>query len=147
MRWIGKRGFLSRIDTVALELAVARVEKESTGEICVSIAPYFWGDVARTARRAFARLGVAGTRHRNGVLFFVVPSRRAFVVIGDVAIDDKAGAAFWEKIAADVTARFAAGDFTGGLLAGVEEVGRELTRFFPRGTAPDVDELPNIAWG
>ena len=53
----------------------------------------------RVAERAFEKLGMARTRQRNAILFFVVPSRRRFAVLGDEGIHAKVGQEFWDAIA------------------------------------------------
>ena len=83
------------------------------------------------------------TKDRNSVLFFVVPARRKFVVLGDSAIHERVGQEFWHRIVAVVTEKFRTGNFTDGLIRGIEEVGEQLSTHFPYDTAADVDELPN----
>jgi Predicted membrane protein len=39
------------------------------------------------------------TAERNGVLIFLVPSRRRFAVLGDTGIHEKVGQEFWEAVA------------------------------------------------
>ena len=39
---------LKLIDAPAIEAAIARAEARSSGEIRVSLAPFFWGDVRRS---------------------------------------------------------------------------------------------------
>ena len=80
------------------------------------------------------------TKERNGVLFFVVPSRRKFVVLGDRGIHGKVGQEFWDRIAAAVSDKFREGDFTGGLGEEIEEVGQQLSTHFP-GVSTDKNEL------
>jgi uncharacterized membrane protein len=132
---------MQAIDTKRIDDAIDRAEQRTSGEIVVSISPYFWGNIEAAARRAFERLGVAGTRQRNGVLFFIVPSRHRFVVLGDEGIHEKAGQDLWNHIAARVSQHFHAGDFTEGLVQGIEEVGEQLARYFPYDAATDVNEL------
>ena len=71
------------------------------------------------------------TRDRNGVLFFVVPARRKFVVLGDGGIHEKVGQEFWDRVVAVVSEKFKTGDFTEGLVRGIEEVGEQLATHFP----------------
>jgi uncharacterized membrane protein len=94
----------------------------------------------RPAERAFERLVTTATARRNGVLFFLVPSRRKFVVPGDEGIHEKVGQRFWDDVTAAVAGRFPKGDFTGGLVHGVAEAGRVLALHFPREDA-DSNEL------
>jgi uncharacterized membrane protein len=109
----------------------------------VSLAPFFWGDVRKVAERALDRLGMAQTAQSNGVLFFVVPSRRRFVVLGDEGIHARLGDAFWESVATAVSGDFRRGDFTSGLVKGIETVGRALAQHFPYDAARDRNELPD----
>jgi len=136
-RWMLRR----RIDAEAVRQAIAEAERRSSGEIRVSVSTFFWGNVRRTAERAFVRLGMDRTAERNGVLFFVVPSRRTFVVLGDEGIHARVGQTFWEDVARAMSERFRAGDFTGGLVLGIEEAGRQPAEHSPHQGAGDRNEL------
>jgi uncharacterized membrane protein len=138
-----RRRLLKSIDTCRVEQAIADAERQTSGEIRVSVAPFFWGDVRKAADLAFERLGMRQTAARNGVLFFIVPARRRFVVLGDEGIHAKVGTDFWEKVVAAVAAEFKKGDFTAGLVEGIATVGRELAAHFPYDPAVDKNELPN----
>ena len=120
-----------KIDRARVRAAIETAERETSGQIVVSIARWFWGSVDRTARRAFERLHIARTRERNGVLVFVVPARRRFVVLGDEGVHAKVGQEFWDAAVAAIGERFATGDLTGGLVHGVETIGAALARHFP----------------
>src|SRR5687767_11317045 len=104
------------VDAVKVRAAIADAEKLCSGEIRVSVAPFFWGDVERAARRAFERLGMQHTRERNGVLFFIVPSRRRFVVLGDTGIHERVGQSFWNELVAAIEPFFRRREFTEGVL-------------------------------
>jgi uncharacterized membrane protein len=138
-----RRRLLKVIDAERVRQAIQAAERQTSGEIRVSVAPFFWGNVRKVAERAFGRLGMTRTAARNGVLFFIVPSRRRFVVLGDEGIHAKVGEDFWEKIAASVSAEFREGRFTEGLVKGIETVGRELAGQFPYDAASDKNELPD----
>jgi len=135
---------LKAIDKHRIEEAIQNAEKRTSGEICVSVARLFWGDVEKAARRAFNRLGMTETRQRNGVLIFVVPSRRKFVVLGDAGIHEKVGQQFWQSVVSSVSEKFKEGDFTGGLVKGIETVGEQLANHFPFDAATDKNELSNV---
>jgi uncharacterized membrane protein len=138
-----RRKLLKAIDAERVRRAIEAAERETSGEIRVSVVPFFWGNVRSVAERAFARLGMTRTAQRNGVLFFIVPSRRRFVVLGDEGIHAKVGAEFWEKVVGAVAAEFKGGRFTEGLVEGIETVGRELATHFPYDAATDKNELPD----
>jgi len=134
---------LRSIDTRRIEDAIRAAERRTSGEIRVSVAPLFWGDVRRLAEKAFKRLGMTATKQRNGVLFFVVPSRRRFVVLGDLGIHEKVGQEFWERVTLAMSDRFKVGDFTEGIVRGIHEVGEQLATHFPHQGEADVNELPD----
>ena len=135
------RKLLQLIDRARIKEAIQNAERQTSGEICVSVSRLFWGNVQKAAEKAFSRLGMTGTKERNGVLFFVVPSRRKFVVLGDRGIHEKVGPEFWLQVVQQVSERFREGDFTSGLVKGIEEVGNQLSAHFPYEVASDVDEL------
>ena len=135
-----RKKLLQVIDHEQVEAAIQKAEDQTSGEICVSVAPLFWGNIEKAADKAFVRMGMTRTQQRNGVLFFVVPSRRKFVVLGDRGIHEKVGQEFWDHIAAAVSEKFREGDFTGGLVKGIEEVGLQLSVHFPF-HAEDKNEL------
>lgn len=131
-----KRSRLHRfVDTARVREAIAAAERETSAPIHVSIAPYFWGSVRRTAERAFRKRRLARTPDRNGVLFFVVPSRREFAVIGDAGAHAALGQTRWDAVAALVQERFRHEDPTSGLIAGIEAIARALAAAFPRSGA------------
>ena len=131
------------IDTAKVEDAIKQAERHTTGEICVSISRFFWGDVRSAAEKAFARLRVANTEHRNGVLIFVVPARRKFIVLGDSGIHEKAGAHFWGEVVSGMSEYFKKEDFTGGISLGIAQVGAQLVKHFPLSAAAGLNELPD----
>src|SRR5438552_8220159 len=130
-----RKKLIRTIDCEKIKKAIRKAERRTSGEIRVSVAPFFWGNVHKAAEKAFVRLGMTGTKDRNAVLFFVVPARRKFVVLGDSAIHERVGQQFWHRIVAVVTERFRIGDFTGGLIRGIEEVGEQLSTHFPYAAA------------
>jgi uncharacterized membrane protein len=135
------RKMLRLIDSDRIREAIQKAERRTSGEICVSVSRLFWGNVEKAADKAFGRLGMTKTKDRNGVLFFVVPSRRRFVVLGDEGIHAKVGHDFWQRVASRVSEHFGHGEFTTGLLKGIEEVGEQLAAHFPYDSTADVDEL------
>ncbi len=139
----GRQGLLAKIDRDRVLEAIRDAERRTSGEIRVSVSRFFWGSVRRVAEMAFDRLGMARTRERNGVLFFIVPSRRAFVVLGDEGIHARVGQDFWEALAATLEARFRKGDFTGGLVRAIATAGEKLAVHFPYDPDSDRNELPD----
>jgi uncharacterized membrane protein len=143
MKLLSQRKLLEIIDDDRIKAAIVAAEKQTSGEIRVSVSRFFWGNVRRTAEKAFNRLDMRATKDRNGILFFVVPSRRAFAIIGDEGIHQKVGQDFWNKLVVAMAADFMAGKFNEGLVRGIEEAGRSLGVHFPYEGDKDVNELPD----
>ncbi len=125
------------LDEERVREAIINVEQSTDAPICVSVAPHFWGSIRRTAQRALKRQGLTRLPQRNAVLFFVVPSRREFVILGDAGAHQVLGQETWDAIAAGVQERFHAGNPTSGVIHGIEEVGRHLAQHFPRKKTSD----------
>lgn len=143
MAFLSQHALLEIIDDDRVKAAIAAAESMTSGEIRVSVSRFFYGSVRRAAERAFARMRMRDTKDRNGILFFVVPSRRRFVVIGDEGIHAKVGQEFWDGLVAAMAGDFREGKFNEGLVRGVEECGRRLAEHFPHQGARDVNELPD----
>jgi uncharacterized membrane protein len=120
------------VDKKRVRDAIVRAEEATSAPISVSIAPTVTGDIHAAALRAARFHGLHRAPDRNAVHFFVVPSRREFAVVGDAGAHERLGQEAWDSVAATVEKHFRLGDPTAGLVAGIEEAGRLLTRHFPR---------------
>jgi uncharacterized membrane protein len=138
------RGKLLRtIDEARIKEAIREAEEKTSGEIRVSVSSLIWGDVRKAAEKAFVRMNMKATQQRNGVLIFIVPSRRQFVVLGDTGIHEKVGQDFWHSIAQTIAEKFRSSDFTEGLVSAISMAGEQLAKHFPHEGANDVNELPD----
>ena len=143
MTFHSRRKLLKAIDVERIKAAIAVAERSASGEVRVSVAPFFWGSVRRVAEKAFVRLGMTATKNRNGILFFIVPTRKTFAVLGDEGIHARVGQEFWDSLAGLLSGHFRKGEFTEGLVAAIKEAGRQLAAHFPCDPATDVNELPD----
>jgi len=139
----GRRKLLKTIDQERVLAAIREAERRTSGEVRVSVSPFFWGSVRRVAERAFNRMGMRATKDRNGILFFIVPARRRFTVLGDEGIHARVGQDFWEALAVVLSEHFRKGEFTKGLVKAIEAAGEKLAEHFPYDAAADVNELPD----
>jgi uncharacterized membrane protein len=114
------------IDPERIVRAIVDAERKTTGQIRVSIAHRPWGSVRKAAEREFVRLGMTKTPNRNGVLIYVVPSRREFVILGDEALHKRVGQEFWDRVVTAMSERIRSGDLTDGIVHGIETAGCEL---------------------
>ena len=140
MRWLFSSPV--KIDHDRVVAAIARAERQTSGEIRILIARNRTADPVAAARRHFVRLKMERTRDRNAVLIFIAPRSRSFAVIGDQGVHEKCGEQFWRELAASMGGLFRQGDFTAGLVHGIERAGALLAAHFP----PDpggANELPD----
>ena len=134
--------FFEGLDRPSIADAIRRAEEKGLGEIRVHLHHGRTGNVRRAAEKTFLKLGMDRTAQRTGCLIFIAPRVRAFAVVGDKAIHEKAGDAFWEEARDIAAARFTEGKFTEGIVAAVERIGEVLARHFPKGAGEaDTNEL------
>ncbi len=112
--------------------AIRAAESRTSGEIRVTLARHQVEDPVKAAQAYFNKMGMAKSAHRNGVLIFLSPPSRKFAVIGDKAVHEVCGDAFWASLAEAMSAHFRAGDLTAGLVHGIERAGEILAKSFPR---------------
>lgn len=130
------------IDHDRVVAAIAAAELKTSGEIRILIARQKADDPVAAARSHFERLGMTKTAARNGVLIFVAPTSHTFAIVGDTAVHEKCGDDFWRDVARSMELQFRRGEFTEGLVNGIERAGALLAEFFPR-QPDDRNELPN----
>jgi uncharacterized membrane protein len=112
--------------------AIREAEQKTSGEIRVLISHRHVEAPVSEAQKEFVRLGMANSPQRNGVLIFVAPRAHKFAVIGDQAVHEKCGDAFWGELAEAMTGYFRKSEFTEGILHGVKKAGELLAEHFPR---------------
>ena len=134
--------FFSQIDNDRIVKAIADAESASSGEVRVHVTHRKPEDLEARARRRFELLGMTKTADRNGVLFYIAPGLRRFQILGDAGIHEKCGADFWKDVAGEMEESFRRGEFTEGIVRGVQKVGELLAVHVPRSTQ-DRNELPN----
>jgi uncharacterized membrane protein len=136
-----------RIDHDRVVAAIAAAERLTSGEIRVTIARHKVEDPVAAAQAYFGKMGMAKSPHRNGVLIFVAPRSRKFAVIGDSAVHEKCGDPFWASLAEAMAGHFRSGNFTDGIVHGIERAGKLLAETFPRSKgdpaakAPEADDV------
>jgi uncharacterized membrane protein len=137
-----QKEFLALLDQQRVVEAIGVAEQQTSGEIRVHIQPKARGEIRDVAERTFERLGMTRTALRNGVMLFIASEEQRFTILGDTGIHEKVPAGFWDEIAAKLTIRFQAGEFTDGIVEAIHSAGNALRHDFPRAEG-DVDELTN----
>ena len=130
------------IDDAAVIAAIVRAERLTSGEIRVFISPAKTEEPVRAAEKQFEQMNMTQTAERNGVLIFLAPASHTFAIVGDKGVHEKCGDRFWQELAAAMNQHFKHGDFTPGLVLGIERAGALLAEFFPR-RPDDRNELPD----
>jgi uncharacterized membrane protein len=139
--------FMTDDDLLRISKKIEALELKTSGEVVVSIkerAPLFGGDFQAEAEKEFERLGLAATRDKTGVLFYVNLERRAFVVLADSGVNEKIDPSAWNQVAEHASNRFQDGEFGAGILEALEEIGEKLAGPLPV-KPDDVNEIPNRA--
>ncbi|TAL00420.1 MAG: hypothetical protein EPO07_09680 [Verrucomicrobia bacterium] len=134
--------FLKQVRHDEIVAAIRASEQKTSGEIRVFVSHKEVEAPVGAAQVEFARLGMAKTRERNGVLIFVAPLTRKFAVIGDKAVHEKCGDEFWRTLADEMSGHFKSGDFTAGLVHSIHKAGELLAQHFPH-RPDDRNELPD----
>lgn len=134
--------FLTVQDEEAIVSAIREAERNTSGEIRVHLESSCAGDAFERAKTVFQELEMHQTDRRNGVLVYVAPESRTFVICGDKGLDAVVPDNFWEQTKNLMADYFKKGDFKNGLMAGIHDAGEQLKRFFPF-EEDDVNELPD----
>lgn len=85
----------------------------------------------RLARAAFLEHGLAATPERNAVLFFVSLAEHHVEIIADGDLHQRVGAAGWQRIVDDFTARVRRGELEGGFVDAIGALATILAQHFP----------------
>lgn len=138
--------FINQVDDAKIVDAIARAERQTSGEIRIYISEQEAPDPLAEAKKQFTLLGMEKTEQRNAVLIFIAPKTQTFAIVGDTGVHTKCGENFWDATAAKMRAHFKESKFTEALLIGIDSIAEALKTHFP--CAPnDRNELPNTLEG
>jgi uncharacterized membrane protein len=129
-RWVTTFISTTHLDEVAR--AIAEIESTTSAEIRVHLDHRCPGDPLRQAAAVFERLGMHETAERNGVLIFIAVADHKLAVIGDTAIHERVGEAYWRRLAGSIAGHLRAERAGEGLVEAVRDVGAALRAHFPR---------------
>lgn len=91
---------------------------------------------------AFHSLGMHKTKHKTGVLIFILFAEKYFDVVADEGIHNKIPDSKWKEIELKLTEEFKKGNFANTIIHILTEIGKVLTKEFPK-EADDINELPD----
>ncbi|RPI04625.1 MAG: TPM domain-containing protein [Ignavibacteriae bacterium] len=138
---------LSNEDLTAIASAIGTAEKTTAGEIRVSIRQKRkWRErkqsLEELARQEFHMLGMTKTKDRTGILVFLLLEDKKFYILADEGIHSQVADGVWDTIAKEMSEHFSQKNFRLGIVHGVQSVGAELSKYFPR-KSDDTNELPD----
>jgi uncharacterized membrane protein len=132
----------------AIEEAIAKSEREHSGEVRFAVEPaldtsaLLAGESARErALEVFSLLRLWDTDGRNGVLIYLLLADRDIEIVADRGLNIVQPAE-WEAICKTMEQALRRGQFQTALVDGVQAVSRMVARHFPR-RAGDRNELPD----
>ncbi len=136
------RNFFHQKELKIIAEKIAEVEKITSGEIRLHLHNKCAGDPIQDAWKAFEKLQMNATKQRNGVLIYLAVKDKKAAIVSDEGINKKLGEHYLNHLIDELMDNFRQGLFLKGILRTVENVGRELVKYFPI-EKDDVDELPN----
>ena len=143
--WIHK--YLSSEDLETIKNEIVKVEQKTSGEIRVSLRGKrnLFEKLYKPRELAikdFERLGMANTKHKTGILIFIVFEERLYDILADEGIYEKIPNSVWNDLENKLKEEFRSGNYLKGILHLINKMGEILAKEFPK-TKEDIDELPD----
>ena len=121
---------MTKAQQATIAAAIAAAEDGTTGRIAVREIPDRSVDAFDRAKREFGRIGLQRHEHANAALILVAPKARRFAIVGDRALHERVGDAFWDDVVEKSTPFFARGETEAGILYAVARLGDVLHAHF-----------------
>src|ERR1700739_4386135 len=125
-RWRARRVFTPKV-LDRIEQATKAGEGTHSGQVRFVVegaldgAPLLRDQPARErALDIFSHLRIWDTEHNNGVLIYLLLADHDVEIVADRGIDAKVGDAGWQKICEAMEDDFKAGNFSGGVIRGIQ---------------------------
>jgi len=134
--------FIEKLDEARVVAAIARAERETSGEIRVYVSRKERHDALAAAKARFLALAMQKTRDRNAVLIYLVPRTHKFALWGDTGVHAKCGESFWTDVADKMIPLLKQNLLTEAVEHAVKEIGAILAEHFPRRPG-DTNQLPD----
>ena len=119
-------------DDERIREAIAKAEAGTSGKVAIRIVPEKDADALARAKAEFMKAGLGRHEARNVALILVAPKARSFAIVGDRALHERVGDAFWQNLVAEAQPYFARGQITDGIISTAGRLGETLRSHFPR---------------
>jgi len=103
--------------------AIGEAERGTTGRIAVRIVPDADLDAFERAKEEFGRIGLHRHPHANAAVILVAPKARRYAIVGDRALHERVGDAFWNGLVEDTGAYLKRGEVDEGIIYAVGRLG------------------------
>lgn len=123
---------MTRREQASIARAIREAEDGTSGRIAVRVVLDGSVDAFDRARREFQQFGLHRTEERNGALVLVAPKARQFAVLGDRALHERVGDAFWSGVVDECRPYFARGETVEGIRHAVRRLGDAFHAHFAR---------------
>lgn len=123
--------YFTQVQQEAMIAAIQQAEKDTSGEIRIHIEKHCKKSPLDRAVEVFAELKMHKTALRNGVLVYIAVEDKKLSIIGDVGINTKVPANFWDGIKNDMVKNFQTGKICEGICEAIQETGKQLKQYFP----------------
>ena len=123
---------MTRDQRATIARSITAAEDGTTGRIAVRVIPDASVDAFARAKREFEQLGLHRHEHANAALILVATKARQFAVLGDRALHERVGDAFWNDVVEQSRPYFARGEIFEGILHAVRLLGEALHEHFAR---------------
>ena len=121
---------MNRSERERVAAAIALAERGTTGRIAVRILHDPTVNAFERAKREFERGKLHRHQHGNAALILVAPKAKTFAVIGDTALHERVGDAFWQKIVDEMREKLAKGATADAIVQAVDRIGEALRTHF-----------------
>lgn len=123
--------YFTQVQQEAMIAAIQQAEKDTSGEIRIHIEKHCKKSPLDRAVEVFAELKMHKTALRNGVLVYIAVEDKKLSIIGDVGINTKVPANFWDGIKNNMVKNFQIGKICEGICEAIQETGKQLKQYFP----------------
>lgn len=139
--------YFSDSDLKEISNSINVVESETSGELrlCVHIKKSFFDrkkSPREIALNTFLKMGMHKTKHRTGVLIYILIDEKKFEIIADEGINKMIADKEWTEIEHMLVSEFRESNYLKGVQNSIKLIGEKLKTHFPR-EENDINELSN----
>jgi uncharacterized membrane protein len=139
--------YMNDDELLRISKTITEYEKFTSGEISVCIKekkPFTLKKqtLREIAEKEFFRSGLDRTKDKTGILIFLLLKEKEFYILADAGINEKVPDSEWDKIKDEMQEMFIKGNFSGGIIHGVQRTGNKLAEYFPI-KPDDINEIPD----